>query len=343
MPLDVGADNSSKVQLALDMSLPGGKVRLAPGYYRENIVIRRKTELIGVGSGITGPVGSGLEGPATGGREGDRESMVTIIEGTGVGSVIMVGPEGGMTWIRDLVVKGSGPGDRDAGIRILADGVNVEKVLSEGNTIGLIIEKGLGSNATDCLFRNNRGGILLSGVLGSIIDRCSIQGNEREGIDIERSQRSGILNSAIKENGLGILVRDGTTNCSANRNRVIGNRDFAARVVNNGETSFDARRNFWGRDTGPFHEKKNPRFRKDGPGGNITDLVEFAPWIDEEGREINSQDDLTIEEWGDGEGEDEKTWWDIPGFSPMMTIVSIGVGGVWGMVTSNTEGRRKKF
>jgi parallel beta-helix repeat protein len=327
MPLELGADNSSKVQLALDRSLFGGKVRLSPGQYYEDLNIAKKIDLIGAGSGPRPPQVRGR-----GVKEGDgglgSGSQGTVIEGSGKGSVITIGIEGRHVWIRGLLVRGSGPGEYDAGIRILAEGVNIEDVVCEGNTIGLFIENGLGSNASNSMFVKNGCGIRLSRSRSSAIQNCTIAGNDREGIDISGSDRASILKSTIEGNGLGFLVRDETENCSVHQNRIIGNREFGVRVVNNGESIVDATRNFWGKDTGPFHEKRNPRFRKDGPGGNITDLVEFAPWIDEFGHEIMSQDDLDIEDWGDGEGNDEKEWWDIPGFMGTMMSISLGISAV---------------
>lgn len=324
MPLDIGTDNTSKAQLALDRSVIGGKVHLAPGLYKESLVIHKKVDIIGAGSGVL-PIDTKSGGLGPGSIESNYAgSGPSIIDGDRKGSVITVLRSGRNIMIRGLRLVGSGSEDHDAGIRIYADSVNIEDVECTENANGLLVEKGMWYNVSHCVFRNNVRGIRFIGSDHALIINCTTIGNVKDGIDISQSRRTTILNNVIEGNGLGILIRDGSADCVANKNRIIGNRDFAVQVVNNGNSQVDAKRNFWGKDTGPFHTKHNPKFRKEGPGGNITDLVEFAPWFDEQGNEIHSQSDLDIEDPDDSQ---EKEWWDIPGFT-VMAVASTSLAGV---------------
>ena len=296
MPLTIGTDNTTKVQLALDLAKKGDSILLSPGIYLEHLVIDKEVDLIGNGPGST------------------------IIDGQGKQSVIIVPKKGRGILIRGLTVTGSGSGEYDAGVKTVAEGVKLDDVVCSGNSIGLHINEGLGNNVTRCVFRNNRQGILISGSTLTRIENCTIAGNIRDGIDNSKSKGTHILRNVLEGNGLGILVRNGSKDCVAHENRIIGNRDFAVRVLNNQDTPFNATHNFWGKDTGPYHQERNPTFRKDGPGGNITDLVEFAPWVDEEGNLIYSQSELEPERETDD-------WWEIPGFGgiPSMIMVMITV------------------
>lgn len=296
MPLDIGVDNTTKVQLALDHAKKGDSILLSPGIYFENLVIDKEVDLIGDGSGST------------------------IIDGKGKQSVITVLKKGRGILIQGLTVTGSGSGEYDAGVKTFAEGVNLDDVVCSGNSIGLHIIEGFRNNVTDCVFRNNRQGVLIASSTLTRIESCTIAGNDRDGIDNSLSKGTHILRNVLEGNGLGILLRNGSKDCVAHENRIIGNRDFAVRVLNNDDAPFNATHNFWGKDTGPYHKERNPMLRKDGPGGNITDLVEFAPWVDEEGNLIYSQSELEPERESDD-------WWEIPGFDgiPSMIMVMITV------------------
>ena len=48
------------------------------------------------------------------------------------------------------------------------------------------------------------------------------------------------------------------------------------------EYTINAKDNFWGHESGPYHPSKNPT----GKGDNVSDFVDFLPWLDENGEPI---------------------------------------------------------
>ena len=55
--------------------------------------------------------------------------------------------------------------------------------------------------------------------------------------------------------------------------------------MHNGYT-INATKNWWGDDTGPYHPTENPN----GKGDNVTDYVDFSPWLDEDGNFVYLSD-----------------------------------------------------
>ena len=73
----------------------------------------------------------------------------------------------------------------------------------------------------------------------------------------------------------GILSYSPTTDATLRSNRFMGN----SWAIVNFSSQIDARNNYWGHESGPYHESLNP----DGQGEGISDNVIFDPWyIDED-------------------------------------------------------------
>ena len=73
----------------------------------------------------------------------------------------------------------------------------------------------------------------------------------------------------------GILSYSPTTEAILRSNRFMGNN----RAIVNSSSQIDARYNYWGHESGPYHENLNPN----GQGNGISDNVVFEPWyIDED-------------------------------------------------------------
>ncbi len=69
-------------------------------------------------------------------------------------------------------------------------------------------------------------------------------------------------------------------------NNIYGNVNFGINATFNNGSEIDARNNYWGDDSGPYHPERNPS----GKGDNITSSVRFDPWISKENE--NDSDDL---------------------------------------------------
>jgi len=78
--------------------------------------------------------------------------------------------------------------------------------------------------------------------------------------------------SKIENNDVGIVVRGGYLEVS--RSNIVGNRWLG--VLNDGDTEVNARANWWGDVSGPYHPEENPG----GLGDEVSDGVEFYPWLD---------------------------------------------------------------
>ncbi|HPJ30028.1 MAG TPA: NosD domain-containing protein [Methanothrix sp.] len=142
-----------KIQTAIGAAGEGDTVLVESGVYRENLVLNQGIVLSGIGRPLIDAGGSG--------------SAVTLrSEGAGV-----VGFE----------VSGSGPGEMDAGIRVLADNCTLADNHIFGNSIGILLQEGRGA-----AIRNN-----------------SVQGNG-VGIYLETSWENEISFNRISDNGLGV-------------------------------------------------------------------------------------------------------------------------------------------
>jgi len=285
----VDASPGSRIQMAIDLAKKGDRVKVFSGTYSEHLSINKMIHLVGNGS------------------------KNTIIDGLGIGDVIFVRPVAHGVNISGFTIKGSGEGETNAGIKVKSNGNNLFDLVCIDNYNGISIEGGEHNTLRNVKSMNNKCGILLASASHTRIINNTCTNNEKEGIGIIKSHHSNLTGNIILGNGLGILVKDNSKDNFAHDNRIVDNRDFGVRIVNNGDNGFDATRNFWGRDSGPFHTKLNPKY-KDGPGGNITELVEFSPWLDERGNLIYTQDDPEPEE---DDGDDE---WFIPGFEAMIFV-----------------------
>lgn len=139
--------------------------------------------------------------------------------------------------------------------------------------------------------RGTEGAVGLETVGGEAL----IRGNEirgfRIGLDFPFFDRVEIRENLIAENIVGIQVSTfvllvGTPfTLQITRNNIVDNSEFGLRVE---EEQFrggfrpplrrvDARENWWGDPSGPFHPEQNP----EGRGDRVSNLVSFKPWLTE--------------------------------------------------------------
>jgi len=147
----------------------------------------------------------------------------------------------------------------------------------------------------------------------------TIRGNEifgnQIGIEIiDANENASITLNVIEGNEIynnpnGIIVYDvneegseAFSNITINENNLYDNSEFAVLLnsTENLEENLNATYNWWGHQTGPYHEEKNP----DGQGDKVTDNVTFNPWLDAiypdgiptppDRVDIDTEDDTTI-------------------------------------------------
>jgi len=81
----------------------------------------------------------------------------------------------------------------------------------------------------------------------------------------------------ISENRVGIYLGSSSRDNTAHYNNIYNNTEYGIEVSDNNEYAISATSNWWGAASGPYHPTKN----SEGEGDNITDYVEFEPWLEE--------------------------------------------------------------
>ncbi|MFW3146912.1 MAG: NosD domain-containing protein [Thermoplasmatota archaeon] len=99
--------------------------------------------------------------------------------------------------------------------------------------------------------------------------------NHDKGIHLSMGSSNNMLSgNTILNNRDGIAVSGSSSSNSARMNSIFGNRDYGVNCSDN-DFSMDARSNWWGSGTGPYHPLSNPA----GEGDNVSDNVTFIPWL----------------------------------------------------------------
>jgi parallel beta-helix repeat protein len=143
--------------------------------------------------------------------------------------------------------------------------------------VGAIEWKGKGIRIENCTVSNNsRNGIYIpSSYDGEYIINCTIRGNSQNGIEIVSSDNNEIERCDISKNmKSGLLIRSGSQNTIVKDCSIENNIEYGIDARHFSSQPVFAENNWWGHDSGPFHESENPA----GSGGNISVEVQFSPW-----------------------------------------------------------------
>jgi hypothetical protein len=92
----------------------------------------------------------------------------------------------------------------------------------------------------------------------------------------ENSNVSGNVIEDAADSGIRAEQYVNASNVVVTYNSIAQNLNFG--VFNNGSGILDARDNWWGDATGPYHQQLNPS----GRGDNVSDFVNFQPWLEEQ-------------------------------------------------------------
>jgi len=155
-----------------------------------------------------------------------------------------------------------------------------------------------------------------SGILVLYSDFNTISGNTctdngNEGIFLKLfSDWNSLHDNQIAGNGIGIMLYGVAQNNTATNNRIAGNSE-GINATDNWDISIDAKGNYWGDDSGPYHPALNPS----GKGDAVTNFVEFSPWKDEAG---------TLHYLDESGADDDNGGGFLPGFSlPVLVVVMV--------------------
>lgn len=147
--------------------------------------------------------------------------------------------------------------------------------------------------SNNIIINNKYDGIAIGGGSHNLIKNNFIHNNE-DGILISESSSNSIMNNNITQNNRYGIYFDDLLNPSENitihRNIIAGNEIFGINAWSmyiDYSYEIDARNNWWGDDSGPYHPIDNPN----GKGDKVTDNVLFDPWLTEDETHIKNEDD----------------------------------------------------
>ena len=215
-----GPGNFSKIQNAVDNASEGDIVFVYSGLYKENILIRKSIQLIGI------------------------ENSTTIIDGGTSGTVVTISADN--TIIQGFTIQNAKDNVHFAGLEIS----NAENVLVLGNIIQDNGQLGIYLEGPDCsgttitmnTIRNNSYGLYLFDSPKTLILANNISGNG-EGVYVVGSFTSRIINNTVSNRGLGIHV-ESTYSLFVSGNRIVSNSK-GVYVFNSSNVTFNANTIGW--------------------------------------------------------------------------------------------------
>jgi len=147
----------------------------------------------------------------------------------------------------------------------------------------------IGSGST-VLINNNCSSNTISGITVRSSNKTTVQTNvishNKWGVYLFHSNDNDFTHNTISNNEVGIFAKFGGQGNSFRYNAIVDN-DRGIGEIDNSNYTIDAKKNYWGSDSGPHHPEKNPN----GKGDWISDHVKFEPWLDEDGDSTYNQVD----------------------------------------------------
>lgn len=248
------------IQEAIDKAGDTDTVNVASGTYVENVLINKDgLHLVGDGSGST------IISPVSGKSIEIRAIDVCNIDGVHIEGFTLKGVAGAIT----LHTVSGGCSDITYTTNLVITDVVINGVSGSDHGIGL--------NSVD--------GVTLT----------NVQVNNVEGENIKALELTGVRNliltdSLFENNGVAVRVQGGfddTIGYGPNgpitiTNSRFNNNGFAVEMTNS-NIVVNAKKNWWGHITGPYHTTTNPN----GEGDAVSDYVDYTPWAWNEDMEVD--------------------------------------------------------
>ncbi len=128
---------------------------------------------------------------------------------------------------------------------------------------------------TGCLVKENQNhGIYLSGN-NNLVENSTIRDHTGSGIFVQDYDHARILNCSIRDNSIGVEMSQNPLDVVLKHNSIARNSLYGVLAHDDIEEEVDARDNWWGRRSGPYHQEKNPG----GGGDKINGSMKFDPWL----------------------------------------------------------------
>jgi len=201
-------------------------------------------------------------------READYNTIIqNIVQGNEDGIYL---DQADLNTIADNIVKLNG-----IGIELgWSDDNTIEgNTISENTDDGIHLFLSRDNTLTQNTVKSNTNGIYLLRSDGSSVDNCTITENEDTGIFINRSSSNQISYNTVMENRIGLYNFDDSKDNNAYNNNIFNNTEYG--IEASGDSVINATSNWWGDASGPHHLENNSK----GKGDNVTDYVEFEPWL----------------------------------------------------------------
>jgi len=204
-----------------------------------------------------------------------------------------------------ICYNGNTSGNYRAGIWIYRadDNMYINNTVSNNNRSGLLIKHSENSTIMNNTCSSNVAtGINLQGCAGGSISKNTVSGNpvgvylhhsenvlfmdntcydNQKGLFLYGASNNEVFRNNFRNNGQGIYVT-GVSSYSmyneAHYNSIVNNTEWGINATNNDGNTINATNNWWGNESGPYHETKN----SNGTGDNVTDYVIFDPWLKNE-------------------------------------------------------------
>jgi len=278
---DGGADHTS-IQAAVDAAEDGDTIRVFNGTYYEYVTVEKTLDIIGNGSADTTVDAQGAAGSFK--ITADRVNLTGFtLTGSGGGA-----SSGGVRLYSDYCrIYGSNCSGNEGNGIYLTTSANynvVDDNNCSNNNWGIYLTATSGSTdgyntiSNNSCFHNYHGIKLSRNNYNTISNNtCSNNPGENFGVGISLSESTNnvIQNNTLTGNEIGIFLSASSKNNIAHYNTITGNSDYGIDAVNNDGETIDARHNWWGDETGPYHPTGNPG----GEGDNISDNADFEPWM----------------------------------------------------------------
>ncbi|KAA0002539.1 MAG: hypothetical protein FE048_03565, partial [Thermoplasmata archaeon] len=279
------------IQAAIDDANPGDTLEVSPTLYKENIVINKKINLFG------------------------RNESTTIIDGSGVGSVINITAD--HVNISGFTISNGG-NLPDAGIKIYHSSNNtITNCTIINNHCGIWLYYSSNNKFRNITLENNiynfgiyggdithfyhdiddsnrvngnpiyyiigQSGLIFNstkvGYLGlvscnDIVIKNVTFSNNYQGLLLANTSYSLITSCTFHDNFIGIFSSNSSHN-HIHYSNIFSNSNYG--ICNHHsepQCSVDATYNYWGDESGPYHA-----FNLNGKGDNVSNNVEFIPWL----------------------------------------------------------------
>ena len=127
---------------------------------------------------------------------------------------------------------------------------------------------------SNIMINNEKFGISLTDCNNNIVEMNEISLN-KWGIGLNIAYNNVITNNTITLNEIGIYLTRSSINNTIIFNNILSNWIFGISAEENEGYDVVSYSNWWGHSSGPYHPENNTN----GKGDNVTDYVEFKPWL----------------------------------------------------------------